>query len=77
MTTLIWQIVPAFYFRRNFFRNKNLFKDLRRYRLDYPNFEVRESFQNYILAALSNNEITKIDSLSFKLNQALYNRETN
>ena len=43
----------------------------RRFRIGYPNFEVKESFQKYILAAISDRNVTEIDNIADQLSNAL------
>jgi len=43
----------------------------RRFKVGYPNFEVQESFQKYILAAISNNNANEIEDIAHHLNNAL------
>ena len=43
----------------------------KRYKLDYPNQEVRDSFQKYLLAAFSNTNVTEIEKATSQLATSL------
>ena len=58
-------------FQTGYLTIKDYHSDTRRFNVGYPNFEVKESFQKYILAALSNNNVGEIDNIAQQLSTAL------
>lgn len=58
-------------FQTGYLTIKTYHSDTRRFKIGYPNFEVKESFQKYILAAISNNNVIEIDNIAQQLSTAL------
>lgn len=50
---------------------------LNKYKLDYPNLEVSESFNKYLLVALSNSNVTDVERATSQLTTALKDNDIN
>jgi len=67
--------IIALLFQTGYLTIESYDTNTRRYRLDYPSFEIKESFQKYILAAISNNNVSDIDDIAYELSDALSNNK--
>lgn len=54
-------------FQTGYLTIKNYDPLTRRFKIGYPNFEVKESFQKYILAAISNHASSEIEDIAYHL----------
>lgn len=58
-------------FETGYLTIKKYDETLQQFTLDYPNVEVRESFKSYLLAAITHNEVSSIETITTQLITAL------